>query len=422
MNVNEQGSAKKGDGRRANDDRPMYQVDAQYTPNSSRDQRSPRREQGWAAAEAFVAAREITLRVQSSPVGDEMSMHRSTSTTMNPSTPPIDADYGIDTVVLVFPVAPDSICLGDEQWKSHRLTNHKSGSSTSAVANTTVNGVGVRVDLYVDDSKVKVELNAARMVGAAPTLLPPAALVPLVEGVLRELGGLFRATFVNVDRDSGAITLAPGWQQEVSIRELHVARNLNVASAKSWFAACEAGAPKYGHLRQINHGKSRSIADRGQKGGTDSLYLKEAGDQGDLYRFESRLKSRRLKQRGLTRLADVSPEACWGALVHRWEASGHGKPFTIPGRAADVLEALKPKDRLLVSGYLRSVEAGMKTGLSASSEARVRKLAESVGIRPGVALTEQGGDRHLVDLYEGREVVAPEPQAPESNPDQAADE
>lgn len=64
----------------------------------------------------------------------------------------------------------------------------------------------------------------------------------------------------------------------------------------------------------------------------------------------------------------------------------------------------------------------MKTGLSASSEAHVRKLAESVGIRPGVALTEQGGDRHLVNIYEGREVVAPEPQAPESNPDQAADE
>lgn len=333
-----------------------------------------------------------------------MSMHRSTARTLPNTAAPTNDGFGVDTVVLVVPVKSDSVFLDDPVWKSQRSTNHDKGNSEVFAGKVKVNGVEVRLDLYVQDLKVKLEFNAPRMICGPPLLLPPDALEPLVDGVLNQIASTFEPTFAARDADTGELVFEPDWAKKVQVRQLDIARNMEVPNKGAWIAHCQASRAKYGRLRQINNGKSWSAVDRTKKDGSDTLYMKN-GPWGEIFRFEARLKRRRLKAGGIARLSDVSGYSCWVALHNRWAASGHGKPFTVPGVALDRLKKLPAKEQGGVLGYLAMAELGEATGHSRSSARRLSKLAESVGLTPGVPLGLQGGERHRVDLYLGKQVV-----------------
>lgn len=282
-----------------------------------------------------------------------MSTHRSTHNTTYQRLHPIDDGFGIDTIEVVIPVHPDSICIGDGSWKSERTTNHDLGSTSVSVANEQINGVNVRIDVYVESSRVKLGFNAARMVLPAPKLLTPDALVPLVGGVLPQFVDRFVPSFVAVDYDSGELVFDSKWQEQVLIRRLDIARNIEVTNAKSLMAAVAQSDAKYGLLRQVNRGKSWSVVDKSEKDGNETFYLKP-GPWGMIFRFEARLQGRRRGRYGMTSLADVSGGACWEALSARWEATGHGKVFRCPGDSLAALMLLKPRDRTAVFGLLKA--------------------------------------------------------------------
>lgn len=398
----DESSKTKEDGHRANGDRPVYQVDAQYeTKSSSLTQPRPGK-RGWAAAEGAVAAREELPAGKGLSNGDAMSMHRSTNTTYQ-QRPPSGEGFGIDTVALVLDVRPDSIGLGTDPWKSTRSTNHKLGTTSTSVATFTVNGVSVRADFYLEDHRVRLEFNAARMLLDQPKLLPPDALAPLVKAVLPELVEHIVPTFMSVDFMTGKISFDQDWQAQVGTRRIDIARNLDSINTRPLMAAFQARPPSGQLRRQINSGKSWSVVHRSIKDGDDTFYFKP-GPWGEIFRFETRIRGRRRDRYGLATLADISAGSCWFALESRWNALGHGEAFRVAGEAGDALARLKPRERTSVLGYLAAIEAGVDTGMSKSTAGRLRKLAASVGLTPGIALSEQGGELRRLDLYQGREV------------------
>jgi len=330
---------------------------------------------------------------------------------------PADTDWGIDTVSCWFPVDL-GLCTSDSPlWSSvstrNRLDTH-SGVETSAHLGFLRKDFGdVRVELYPMDGRCRLHFNAARM--ATPksaALLPPAALVRIVEGILEEIRDSVWADFDRID-DSGTITRDVNWQTQVHITRIDLARNFNVLNAeliKIGLRNAKSRNSKSTHEYTSNG--TWTFENRTKTSGTDRFYDKSTElasyvvnaslkANGGTYRFETELKKDRLTTFGLRTLDRVTDENVWNAISERWGATGWGIP--LPSGEGFYRSLLKLSDAMRdnLIGFLHRRAEGLDTEMPSHYRRERDKRARDLGLTPGVPVELLGPATEFLDLESG---------------------
>lgn len=326
-----------------------------------------------------------------------------------------DPGWGIDTVKVSFPVQVELCDPDSDLWtrRSTRSLAPDRPEAESLTGHLHTDSADVRVSLYPGRLVCHLEFNAARVALGDPTaLLPPAALPVLVKHLIDHVHDAAWPAFYRVT-DNGEVAIDTSWDEQVKIKRLDIARNF-VADIDPVKAALPQVKARHGR-HAVQH-KSReggwTLENKTAKVGSDRLYDKGAelstgGDRTFLHhnqgllRFETQLQADRLDGCGLTRLSNVSEGRCWAALDHRWEQTRWGTPIAAPG---EVMKAIRPLSvdkgqRLL--GFLHQAAVGATGHMSAPQLRRMRDLARSVGLTPGLPVEMLGPADRYLDLGSG---------------------
>jgi hypothetical protein len=326
-------------------------------------------------------------------------------------------DWGIDRIAFTYPVDESQSDSSSPLW---------SGSSTQNLPDTdmesichrgeiTIGHAAIDVRLYSLRDRCRVEFNPSRVLTPkGRELCLPEVLPKLVGLVLDEIRHAAWPTFDAVTAE-GEIIRGVGWEEQVLIRRLDVARNFDVVDPEPVKLALEQKQPKYGK-QQAKHSSAWggwSITNTAPKSGKDTFYDKGAelaldssrgasvmGDE-RLLRFETVMKEPRLKAFGLKTLDRVTVEACWSALSSRWKATQWGTPISLGGDLCTVLRSLPYADRAALAGYLFLKSVGADEGITSSRERRMRKIARDLGLTPGLPLDALGEPSAYLDLSTG---------------------
>jgi len=328
-------------------------------------------------------------------------------------------DWGIDRIAFTYPV---------DESQSDAVSNLWSGSSTHLLPETdmesichrgqiTVGHATVDVRLYSLRNRCRVEFNPSRILTPkGRDLCLPELIGPLVELVVDQIRHAAWPAFDTVTAD-GEIIRQAGWERQILIKRLDLARNFEISNPGPVKIALEHKIPKYQKQRSRHSGSSGgwTITNTAPKSGRDIFYDKTADlsrvedlqiDQiavhDRIFRFETKLMDPRLRAGHLRTLAGLTVEACWLALAARWKATEWGTPIAVGGDLYRLVSDLPFAERAGLVGYLMLKSAGADAGISKSQERRLSKAARMLGLTVGVPLEVQGEpDAHL-NLTSGR--------------------
>lgn len=330
---------------------------------------------------------------------------------------PADADWGVDTVNLSFPVCLSACDESSSIWtKSSSLIDLETGQEYSGWTGYYSTSFGdVRVSLNVTKQRCYLQFNAARLLhGKSKELLPPAALKPLVGNLLLELQYAVMPDF-DIDERNGVLNRRQTWASEVKLTRLDLARNFEIRqSINEVKKALELAKPRYGKTKisYENSGGGWTLVNGTASTGQDRIYdksqelktveMEEQMSQSlHIFRFEAQLQKDRLKRTGMTSLEAVNDKKAWSAIEERWDACQWGITVNEPGTLGKALAALEPKRQKDVAGYLYMASIGTDVLLTRAYRGEMRKLCRSLGLSVGVPLYEQGVGLLALDLHCG---------------------
>jgi hypothetical protein len=335
---------------------------------------------------------------------------------------PTDADWGVDTVNLSFPVCLSACDESSSIWtKSSSLIDLETGQEYSGWTGCHSTSHGdVRVSLNVTKQRCYLQFNAARLLhGKSKELLPPAALKPLVGNLLEDLQYAVMPDF-DIDEHVGVLSRRATWASEVKLTRIDLARNFEIRqSINEVKKALELAKPRYGKTK-ISYEKSDggwTLVNGTSSTGQDRIYdkshelktveMEEQMSQNlHIFRFEAQLQKDRLKRSGITTLEAVTEEKCWLAIIERWDACQWAITVNEPGTLGKALAALEPKRQKDVAGYLYMASIGTDVLLTRAYRTEMRKVCRQLGLSVGMPLYEQGIGLLKLDLMSG-ELVPP---------------
>ena len=337
--------------------------------------------------------------------------------------PTSDWNWGIDTVKISFHVNPDHCDLASPLWgqSSTRNLRNDMPEAETFIGRLALTNADARVSLFTARNVAHVEFNAARAVSPkSAALLPPAALAPLVRGVLEQLHQDAWPVFISVT-DDGEIVWDADWASHVRLARLDLARNFDIddpLSVKAGLRSVRGSYAKDQVLHTDAHG-GWMLSNRTKRSGSERFYDKAAelasyglderfiAPSGTMFRFEAQLQKDRLAALGLTTLDRVTEQAVWRALEARWDATGWG--CWLPGQG-DVLKALKglplPQRQRLI-GFLHQMAVGDTSEMSTGHLREMTARAKSVGLVPGMPVALLGPPTQRLDLVAGTLVDRP---------------
>jgi len=343
--------------------------------------------------------------------------HSQGNSSPTPSAVPADSDWGIDTVSCWLPVNL-SLCSGDTALWSSVSTRNRLDSEDRVETSVHLGFLhkdfgDVRIELYPSDSRCRLHFNAARMVTPkSASLLPPAALKRIVEGILDEIRDSVWAEFDRVD-DLGTVTRDADWQSQVHITRIDLARNFKVAKpelVKIGLRAAKSRNSKSTHEYTSNG--TWTFENRTKTSGTDRFYDKSAEleafgvdealkQQDTTFRFETELKKDRLDAFGLRTLDRVTDKTVWKAISKRWGATGWGIALPSGGGLYSSVSRLSHSmcDNLI--GFLFRRAEGLDEDMPAQYRRERDKRARELGLTPGVPVDLLGPADRFLDVHSG---------------------
>lgn len=334
----------------------------------------------------------------------------------SPSGMALDADWGIDTVAISFNVNPEHCDLSPDLWpisSTRNLRDDQPEAETFVREVSFLNGKA-RITLYTARNICTMHFNAARMISPkSALLLPPAALLPLVRGLVEDQKVVTCPSFIRTT-DDGRERWQMDWADQVRIKRIDIARNLSILDPEAVKIGLRAARPrnmKTQHEYCSNDG-GWTLENKTARSGSDRMYDKsadlarwevedrlQAGNP--VFRFESQVQGDRLERLGLRRLSMITDESVWNALQIRWDATGWGSPLPSATGLFDAVDGLSVAMQEGLLGYLLLAASGKTGHMSAAHIAERNRLARNLGLSPGVPVHLLGApDRHI-DLAAG---------------------
>lgn len=337
--------------------------------------------------------------------------------------PPTDIDWGLDTIRLWFSVDIEQCDRDSDIWRTQgsNLDRYSGRTYDTLIGNLAKPYGDIRVTLNVLKQMCSLHFNAARMVSPKPkTLLHPAALIPLVEGILADLDGIVRPMFDALDKKTGEISRDINWASQCSVSRLDAARNLQLDDPERVKEALTAAIPR-NHKTTSQHNSSGggwTLANVTKDSGRDRIYDKDAELEAILsvdavhcntrsFRFETQLQGHRLKLFGLKTLNQVNDERVWFAIWSRWSACRWGVSVGQQDSMFAATSHLTPTVQERLIGYLYLVSKGHAPTLATGRTRHMGKLARDCGLTPGLPLDKLGTASRFLDLQAGRLVDLP---------------
>jgi hypothetical protein len=338
--------------------------------------------------------------------------------TEQPLSPFSDGNAGLDTVTLSFPIDLNSVEAESSLWTIEDYSSFKdSGRQRQKFVGTLKKDYAdIRVTLFPGYERIQLHFNAARLISPkSATLLPPEALVPLVEAIIDEISVTVRPVFDVVDYSTGTITRDPNWRHMVCFTRLDLARNFVIDQPAELRRALEATKPKYGKTLHMywdfNGGWTLNAATK--RSGHDRFYDKAAelrnfcveetiGESNGLYRYETQLEGERLNTFGLKTLADVTNDRVWNALEERWTALGWGVMIAEPNSIIAATRHLPPAEQDALIGFLYKAHLGDFSGYTDSRRRMLNSKAKQCGLIPGLPLELIGVGQRILSLDAGK--------------------
>lgn len=328
--------------------------------------------------------------------------------------------WGVDRIRFGFDVEPAECDLSSSLWSTSRSQNLLEADEVSESFTGTfqLGHANVHVGLYLKNSRCLVEFNPSRaMSPKGVQLLPPDLLSSVISTALDEIRQAAWPVFDTVTQD-GEILRDPQWEARVLIKRLDLARNFRTSIPEAIKSALESKDARY---QKSKHQYSRTdggwgIENSTKSSGHDVLYDKtaELGStdldpdfdsrltaEERVLRFETQMRAPRLKEFRLNRLNCLTPQACWGSLTKRWDATNWGTPIATGGDIYNLMRSLPYAERAALIGYLMLKANGAETGISAYQERRMRRLAKQHGLTPGVPIVEQGQPDSYLNISTG---------------------
>jgi hypothetical protein len=330
---------------------------------------------------------------------------------------PADNNYGIDTVALYFPVDIEQCDHTSDLWEYEGARNRQKAETEggSLVANFICGYANVRVNLYLDSSRCRLEFNAARVLSPkSQQLLHPDALSRVVEVVLEQLAGIVHPSF-DTFHDSGEIVRLTDWQGLVNITRLDVARDFVVSNPCAVRLGLAQVHSKYQKTHKVttspNDGWSIECGTKYE--GKDIFYDKEAElrqhqvdtsrpDNAVIYRFEAVLKKSRLANSGMKTLDQVTDERAWEAIQGRWQKTGWSSPLPSSTGLLEAVSHLSQTRMDGLLGYLHRRAAGQEATIPAPYMREKNKLAKTCGLTPGLPVELLGKPTTYLDIHSGK--------------------
>lgn len=350
--------------------------------------------------------------------------HSQGNTATTTSAVPADSEWGIDTVSCWLPVNLSLSSSDTALWSSvstRNLLDSEHRVETAVHLGFLHKDFGdVRIELYPSDSRCRLHFNAARMVTPkSANLLPPRALVPIVEGILEEIRDSVWAEFDRVN-DAGEVVRDADWQSQVHVTRIDLARNFQVSKpelVKIGLRNAKSRNSKSTHEYTSNG--TWTFENRTKTSGTDRFYDKSAElgafvvdeslkQKDATFRFEAELKKDRLNAFGLRTLDRVSDHSVWNAIAGRWEATGWGIPLPSGAGLHSCVERLSHSMRDNLIGFLFRRAEGLDTDMPSQYRRERDKRARDLGLTPGVPVDLLGPADQFLDLSSGAVSALPD--------------
>ncbi len=334
---------------------------------------------------------------------------------------PSDIHMGIDKEKFYFPVNLElSLPLG-EGWIPKNGRPMKDGTPTYGHWKKFPLGHHTMiVTVWETSSSCSIEFNPAHsLYGDNELLLPPEANLSMMQ-VAIEATGLV-PSFAEID-SMGTITWPEDWHEYLGVSYVELARNIFVGPEHKHAlqGALSALVPPRGYTRDIQSRRdSYSLYYKTGSVGRDKIYDKtvQMRDEGmqqatetdaHIFRFETTLKSKRLKKYGLRNPMNFNDQIVWEVLTERFNACRWG--VCLPSKSELVKKlSLAPyteAERLL--GFNHMVSLGLDNKLGYGARRDRLELARNFGVIPGTAFDFNASESFRFDLICG-ELVPEEP-------------
>jgi hypothetical protein len=152
------------------------------------------------------------------------------------------------------------------------------------------------------------------------------------------------------------------------------------------------------------------LAQTTKREGIDKIYNKAGqlrevfGDDtlvpNGMHRYETEMKSNRLKTSGIQTLQDITDEKVWRATERFWNVTGYGVTVYAPSGTFTALDGLSQTLKYTIRGFLEYAAEGLMD-LSARSEKRRYDQAIELGLQPGLPVESFGERLGVIDLFKG---------------------
>ena len=331
--------------------------------------------------------------------------------------PAMDCEWGVDYLSFSFPVDESQSSLSSSLWTWEGSGKHRDSDKEYTVykAKLTLGNAVVQVTYKPEYAKAYVDFNPSRAIKPKSAFLsPPAALKAIVSALLDQLQDALCPAFDVVDAWTGAFTRLEQWDELISIHRLDVARNFFIDDVPTVKAHLMKAQPKYGKTNHVYWDRKGgwTLQNSTKKVGHDRIYDKYAelqgispddgiGVQAGTFRFEAQLHKDRLDKFGLKALYQVTDENVWNALLTRWEACLWAIQVPERGTLLKAVADLPAAKKEGLLGYLYLAAEGQTSSLTKEHVRDRNRLAKSLGLQPGMSLSDLGVPTRQLDLYSG---------------------
>lgn len=333
---------------------------------------------------------------------------------LSPLPYPTDINWGVDAVKVSVPINVEMSLPLPEVWVPKVGKPLRDGSENPYyVAELPFGLYKMRAFLWVTSSWCTIDFNPAHSVFGNDERLLPLEIFPEVLQRAIVATGLV-PVFEAMD-PLGNLTWSSDWLQQVSMNELELARNffVPVNAAKALERGITGLATSRGYKRKLEQERgSFSLEFATRSVGKDSFYNKTSQlqaigitprEESDclIYRYETRLRSKRLDKYDLKRADRLKPENAWSAISDRFSACGFHAGVLSGGETLENIKKVSYRERERILGFSQLVALGLDHDLEPGVRRLRQKLAQELGLTLGVSFAELSEKSWSVDLWSG---------------------
>ena len=333
---------------------------------------------------------------------------------LSPLAYPSDANWGVDAMKVSIPINGEMSLPLSEEWKEKIGRPLKDGSENIYYqAEFSLGLHKMRAFFWVTSSWCTIDFNPAHSVfGNNERLLPMEALPEILRRAIQATGLV--PTFESPD-ELGTLTWPKEWLRNLTVQELELARNIAVPNeARKAFERGLLGLPTPRGYKRKHEQKSGSFTLEFSTGsvGKDLIYNKTAQmeDLGlepqenielTIYRYETRLRSKRLEKYDLKCPDRIRPQNSWIAISDRFIKCGFQRELSGGGEILSRILRLSYRERERILGFNQLVALGFDHDLAPGAKRERLRLAEQLGLTLGSSIDELSEHSWSIDLWSG---------------------